>query len=63
MFSELSGSMMYVPDSHIVQDDEDVEAHLRTSSAEQPTASENIQTSHVLITTTKVSNLCYFSSF
>jgi len=45
--------MMYVPDSQIVQDEEDVETNLRNSTTDTQ-APENLQTSHVIITTTKV---------
>lgn len=57
----MTGSMMYVPDSQLVQDDDEPEPTGRSASTadadhighdENPTA---VQTSHVVITTTKVS--------
>ncbi|XP_069696328.1 dmX-like protein 2 isoform X4 [Periplaneta americana] len=58
--TEMSGSMMYVPDSHLVQDDDEPEPTGRSASiagADQLGHDENptpVQTSHVVITTTKV---------
>jgi hypothetical protein len=57
----MTGSMMYVPDSHLVQDDDEPEPTGRSASmagADQLGHDENptpVQTSHVVITTTKVS--------
>ena len=57
----MSGSMMYVPDSQLVQDDDDGEPTGRsTSTAVGDTLAHDdnpapVQTSHVVITTTKVS--------
>jgi hypothetical protein len=57
----MTGSMMYVPDSNLVQDDEEPEPTGRSAStagADQLGHDENlapVQTSHVVITTTKVS--------
>lgn len=46
---------MYVPDSHIVQDEEDLEQNARTSTMESSKNDcEDLHTPHVLITTTKV---------
>jgi hypothetical protein len=59
----MTGSMMYVPDSHLVQDDDDPEPTGRSAStagADHLGHDENqtpVQTSHVVITTTKVSSL------
>ncbi|XP_023723664.1 dmX-like protein 2 isoform X1 [Cryptotermes secundus] len=58
--AEMTGSMMYVPDSHLVQDDDEPEPTGRSAStagADQVGRDENltpVQTSHVVITTTKV---------
>jgi hypothetical protein len=59
--TEMSGSMMYVPDSQLVQDDDEAEPTGRSAStagAETLAHDDNpapVQTSHVVITTTKVS--------
>jgi len=61
LLTELTGSMMYVPDSNLVQDDDEPEATGRSGSmsvADQLGHDENpapVRTSHVVITTTKVS--------
>lgn len=58
--TEMTGSMMYVPDSNLVQDDDEPEPTGRSASmsvADQLGHDENpapVQTSHVIITTTKV---------
>lgn len=58
--TEMTGSMMYVPDSNLVQDDDEPEPTGRSASmsvADQLGHDENltpVQTSHVVITTTKV---------
>ncbi|XP_066993059.2 dmX-like protein 2 isoform X2 [Anabrus simplex] len=57
--TELTGSMMYVPDSHLVQDDDDLEPTGRSASmagGDHPGPDEHahVQTSHVVIVTTKV---------
>lgn len=58
--TEMTGSMMYVPDSNLVQDDDEPEPTGRSTSmsgAYQLGHDENptpVQTSHVVITTTKV---------
>lgn len=58
---EMSGSMIYVPDSHIVQDEDELEAHARSSTMEYNKPDPDmVHASHVLITTTKV--IVYFSS-
>uniref|UniRef100_A0A1B6CLX3 RAVE complex protein Rav1 C-terminal domain-containing protein n=1 Tax=Clastoptera arizonana TaxID=38151 RepID=A0A1B6CLX3_9HEMI len=49
--SELSGSLMYVPDSQLVQDDDDLESSGRVLEDEGHTM---VQPPHVLISTTKV---------
>jgi hypothetical protein len=59
----MTGSIMYVPDSHLVQDEDEPEQTGRSAStagADQLGHDENptpVQTSHVVITTTKVSHL------
>lgn len=51
----MSGSMMYVPDSHIVQDEDDLEANARSSTLESNKIDPDmVHAPHVLITTTKV---------
>lgn len=46
---------MYVPDSHIVQDEDELEAHARSSTLESHKVDPDIvHAPHVLITTTKV---------
>jgi hypothetical protein len=61
LLTEMTGSMMYVPDSNLVQDDDEPEPTGRSTSmsgAYQLGHDENptpVQTSHVVITTTKVS--------
>jgi hypothetical protein len=63
LLTEMTGSMMYVPDSRLVQDDDELEPTGRSASmagADQLGHDENptpVQTSHVVITTTKVSFL------
>lgn len=58
----MSGSMIYVPDSHIVQDEDELEAHARSSTMEYNKPDPDmVHASHVLITTTKV--IYYFLSF
>ncbi|XP_046400831.1 dmX-like protein 2 isoform X2 [Ischnura elegans] len=64
--AELSGSMMYVPDSQLVQDDEDDNRSNVTESVRcggmpysgpvenHPKPVDHVQTSHVVISTTKV---------
>lgn len=57
----MMGSVMYVPDSNLVQDDDEPEQTGRSASmsvADQLGQDENpapVKTSHVVITTTKVS--------
>ncbi|XP_047120921.1 dmX-like protein 2 [Schistocerca piceifrons] len=59
---EMSGSMMYVPDSQLVQDDDEAEsgggggrtASIGTDHAMRDDEPTPMQTSHVIITTTKV---------
>jgi hypothetical protein len=59
--AEMTGSMMYVPDSNLVQDDDEPDPTGRSASmsvADQLGQDENpapVKTSHVVITTTKVS--------
>ncbi|KAK6643958.1 hypothetical protein RUM43_000223 [Polyplax serrata] len=52
---EMSGSMMYVPDSHIVQDEDELEVNARSSTLESNKLDPDmVHAPHVLITTTKV---------
>nr|XP_018898945.1 PREDICTED: dmX-like protein 2 isoform X2 [Bemisia tabaci] len=51
---ELSGSMMYVPDSQIVQDDDDTESRIAAGAGMEDGAEEDVETPHILISTTKV---------
>lgn len=60
LLTEMTGSMMYVPDSNLVQDDDELEPTGRSASmscGDQLGHDDNptpVQTSHVVITTTKV---------
>ncbi|XP_075227186.1 rabconnectin-3 alpha isoform X2 [Lycorma delicatula] len=51
---ELSGSMMYVPDSHLVQDDDDLESSGRAAGTIEDDAQALLHPPHVTISTTKV---------
>ncbi|KAL0271823.1 UNVERIFIED_CONTAM: hypothetical protein PYX00_008798 [Menopon gallinae] len=53
--SEMSGSMMYVPDSHIIQDEDELEANARNSTLESSKPDpEIVHAPYVIIKTTKV---------
>lgn len=46
--------MMYVPDSQIVQDDDDTESRIAAGAGMEDGAEEDVETPHILISTTKV---------
>lgn len=55
--SALTGSMMYVPDSQLIQDDDDVESSGRSGACVMGADNEihsSLSTPHILISTTKV---------
>lgn len=60
LFVELSGSMLYVPDSHLVQDDDDLESSGRAGGLIEDEAQALVHPPHVTISTTKVIYLLLF---
>ncbi|KAL1117874.1 hypothetical protein AAG570_004187 [Ranatra chinensis] len=55
VFLELSGSLMYVPDSQLVQDEDDLESSGRVGGGlDEDGHTGNLQSPHVSISTTKV---------